>query len=73
MGDGRWGAFEIKLSDAKIDEAAVCLNRFVDKITANKAAQVKSPEFLAVLIGKGDIAYKRKDGVLVIPIATLAP
>jgi predicted AAA+ superfamily ATPase len=73
LGDGRWGAFEIKLSDAKIDEAAGNLNRFVDKITANKAAQVKIPEFLAVLIGKGDIAYQRNDGVLVIPIATLAP
>ncbi|MDR0311460.1 MAG: DUF4143 domain-containing protein [Acidobacteriota bacterium] len=73
MGDGRWGAFEIKLSDAKIDEAAACLNRFAGKITANKAARVKAPEFLAVLIGKGDIAYKRNDGVLVIPIATLAP
>jgi len=73
LGDGRWGAFEIKLSDTKIDEAASCLNRFVDKITANKAAQVKAPEFLAVLIGKGDMAYQRKDGVLVIPIATLAP
>ncbi|MCL2877361.1 MAG: DUF4143 domain-containing protein [Acidobacteria bacterium] len=73
LGDGRWGAFEIKLSDAKIDEAAGCLNRFVDKITANKAARVKAPEFLAVLIGKGDIAYRRRDGVFVIPIATLAP
>jgi len=73
LGDGRWGAFEIKLSDAKIDEAADCLNRFADRVTANKAARVKSPEFLAVLIGKGDIAYKRKDGILVLPIATLAP
>jgi predicted AAA+ superfamily ATPase len=73
LGDGRWGAFEIKLSDAKIDEAAGCLNRFADKIALNKAAQVRDPEFLAVLIGKGDLAYQRKDGVLVIPIATLAP
>ena len=73
LGDGRWGAFEIKLSDAKIDEAADCLNRFVDRVTANKAARVKSPEFLAVLIGKGDIAYRRNDGILVIPVATLAP
>jgi len=73
LDDGRWGAFEIKLSDAKVDEAADCLNRFADKITANKEARVRAPEFLAVLIGKGDLAYQRNDGVLVIPAATLAP
>jgi hypothetical protein len=73
LDDSRWGAFEIKLSDVKADEAAHCLKRLAAKVTANEATQSRPPEFLAVLVGKGDIAYQREDGVLIVPIATLAP
>jgi predicted AAA+ superfamily ATPase len=72
-GDGRCGAFEMKLSDSRLDEAASNLTRMAAKVTSNAAAQSLSPEFLAVLVGKGDIAYRRRDGVLVTPLATLAP
>jgi predicted AAA+ superfamily ATPase len=73
LGSGRWGAFEIKLSDTKADEGAANLLKLRDKVTMNPAAKSQPPEFLAVLVGKGEIAYRRDDGVLVLPIATLAP
>ena len=70
--DGRWGAFEIKLSDLKAnDDTAAKLLAFKQKICGNPRAQVHEPEFLAFLVGRGDIAYRRNDGILVIPIATL--
>ena len=34
---------------------------------------MKAPSFLMVLTANGDCAYKRTDGVLVIPIGTLKP
>jgi len=73
LGDGRWAAFEVKLSDYKVEEGAKSLIRLGKKVTSNPAARTREPEFLAVLVGKGDIAYRREDGVLVIPIATLGP
>ena len=33
--------------------------------------QVREPEFMAFIVGRGDIAYRRDDGILVLPIATL--
>lgn len=70
--DSRWGAFEIKLSDLKAnDDAAAKLHAFKQKICGNPRAQVSEPEFLAFLVGRGDIAYRRSDGIFVIPIATL--
>ncbi len=71
LNDGRWGAFEMKLNPQKADEAAKALLRMKAKVLKNKAAQGREPEFLAVLTGTGDGAYKRTDGVLVIPIRAL--
>lgn len=66
-----WGAIEVKLSDTKADEAAENLLRFHQKILNNSAAQNAKPSFLAVIVGRGSMAYQRNDGVDVIPIATL--
>lgn len=71
--DGSWGAFEIKLSEDKIDEGARNLLRMTAKVTKNPAGRVKPPRFLAVLVGLGQTTYQREDGVYVIPIATLGP
>jgi predicted AAA+ superfamily ATPase len=73
LGDGRWGAFEVKLSDSGIDAAATNLLRLKHKVAANEAAQSLAPVFLAVLVGKGTVAYQRKDGIFVIPMACLGP
>ncbi len=68
---GRWGAFEIKLSENKADEAAKSLLRMRDKIGRNAVARTSAPQFLAVLVGLGQHAYRREDGVYVIPVGCL--
>lgn len=71
--DGRWGAFEIKLSEEKAPEGEAALLRLRDKIAANPAAQNKEPSFLAVLVGKSTFKRKLSSGVFVVPITCLAP
>ncbi len=70
--DGRWGAFEIKLGENKVDEAAENLQRLRRKIALNPAARNPSPEFLAVLVGAGETArFDKANEVYVIPITSL--
>lgn len=69
--DGRWGAIEIKVSLDKVDEAAEGLKRLRDKVCANEKANVAEPSFLAVVTGMGEAAYRRSDGIYVIPIRAL--
>lgn len=66
-----WGGIEVKLSDAKADEAAASLIALREKVCSNPAARNPGPAFLAVVVGKGALAYRRADGVYVIPAATL--
>lgn len=72
LADGRWAAVEIKLSDLKVTEKNVDkLHAFKEKVCGNPLSQVREPEFMAFIVGRGDIAYRRDDGILVLPIATL--
>ncbi len=66
-----WGAIEIKLSDTKADDGAKNLLKLREKLCANPAAQNAQPAFLAVVVGRGNLAYTRDDGVHVIPAALL--
>ena len=65
--DGTWGAFEIKLGIGAVDEAAASLQKFAGKIDTDK---VKPPAALTVITGNG-FAYRRPDGVNVVPISAL--
>ncbi len=65
--DGRWAAIEIKLGVKQIEEAAANLIKLSQKIDTEK---MNKPAFLMVLTG-GQFAYKRADGVLVVPISCL--
>ena len=65
--DGRWAAVEVKLGEHQADEAAANLIQLKNKVDI---ARVSEPSFLMVLTG-GKFAYKRKDGVLVVPLACL--
>ena len=69
--DERWGAIEVKLSETKADDGARNLKALEKKVLSNPAAQNAAPTFLAVVVGKGSIAYTRDDGVAVIPMAAL--
>lgn len=67
--NGSYGLIEIKLgSDDLIDEGAANLLKLKNKIDVSK---MKVPAFLMVLIGVGKYAYRREDGVLVVPIGCL--
>lgn len=67
--DGTYGLIEIKLGgDRLIEEGAENLKNLNTKIDTTK---MKSPAFLMVLIGVGDYAYRRQDGVYVVPIGCL--
>lgn len=67
--NGSYGLIEIKLGGNKlIDEGAHTLLLLSDKIDTSR---MKAPSFRMVLTGVGDYAYKRSDGVIVVPIGTL--
>ena len=65
--DGRWGAIEVKLGNKQIEEAAENLLTLKAKIDTEK---MREPSFLMVVTG-GQYAFKREDGVLVVPIGCL--
>jgi predicted AAA+ superfamily ATPase len=67
--NGSYGLIEVKLGgDKLIGEGAENLKKLRDKIDITK---MKAPSFLMVLIGVGDYAYRRQDGVYVVPIGCL--
>lgn len=67
--NGKYGLIEIKLGgDTLIEEGATNLKKLADKIDTTK---MKRPSFLMVLTAVGDYAYKRTDGVFVVPIGCL--
>lgn len=67
--NGKYGLIEIKLGgDKLIEEGAKSLKTMAAKIDTNK---MNTPSFLMVLTGIGDYAYRRQDGVYVVPIGCL--
>ncbi len=67
--NGSYALIEIKLGgDSLIDEGARNLLKLSDRIDI---AKMNSPSFLMVLTAVGRYAYKRPDGVLVVPIGCL--
>ena len=67
LNDGRWAPVEVKMGNRQIEEAAANLIKLSNKVDAEKMNQ---PSFLMVLTG-GSVAYRRPDGVLVVPIGCL--
>ena len=67
--NGRYGLIEIKLGgDNLIEAGATTLKKLASKIDTEK---MKSPSFMMVLTAIGEYAYRRLDGVLVVPIGCL--
>jgi uncharacterized protein len=69
MRDGRWGAIEVKLGSGMVDSAAANLRKLAS--TVDESA-VGRPSFLAVVTGT-EYAYRREDGVYVVPLGCLGP
>lgn len=67
--DGTYGLIEIKIGgEDNISDGAETLKVLREKIDTDK---MNAPSFLAVVIAVGDYAYKREDGVFVLPIGCL--
>ncbi len=67
--NGRYGLIEIKLGgDRLIEEGAKSLLALDSKLDKDR---MRAPSFLMVLTGVGDYAYRRRDGVYVVPIGCL--
>lgn len=71
MMDGRWAAFEFKLSEVKVPDAVASLKRLRKKVVGDEAAQNRPPEFLCVITGIGSYAHEVDEGVFVVPLRTL--
>jgi hypothetical protein len=65
--NGKWAAVEVKLGSKQIEEAATNLLKLRDIVDT---AKMGHSSFLMVLTG-GEMAYKRKDGVWVVPLGCL--
>jgi len=74
LDDGRYALVECKLGSRDIEEGAKHLNELTnllkEKKKNNEHLSLRIPDVLIVLTG-GEFAYKRDDGVLVIPIGCL--
>lgn len=67
--DGQWCAFEIKLGANQIDQAAESLLRLQKAFLQD--AKGRPPAVLCVLCGLSNAAYRRPDGVFVVPLTAL--
>lgn len=65
--NGKWAAIEVKLGSKDIEEGARHLCALKKKVDTDKVGE---PAFLMVVTG-GQFAYRRNDGVLVVPIGCL--
>lgn len=65
----QWAAIEVKLGVNQIDSAAENLLKFSKKIDTEYCG---NPAFMAVVTATGS-AYRRADGIYIIPISSLAP
>lgn len=69
LSDGTWCAFEIKLGANQIDAAAENLLDIQRQFQADPKG--RPPEVLCVLCGLANAAYRRPDGVFVVPLTAL--
>ena len=71
MRNGRYALIEVKLGTSEaINEGAQNLLKLKEKLDTEKMGE---PAFLMVLSGIAPFAFKRDDGVYVVPIGTLGP
>lgn len=67
--NGTYGLIEIKLGgEESIKEGSETLKRLSEKIDTDR---MNAPSFLALVTGVGNYAYRREDGIFVVPIGCL--
>ncbi|MCH5223782.1 MAG: ATP-binding protein [Muribaculaceae bacterium] len=69
--NGKYGLIEIKLGgDKLIEEGIKNLNKLNDILDTTK---MESPSFKMILTAVGSYAYRREDGIYIVPIGCLKP
>ena len=69
--DGRYGLIEVKLGDGYLVDGAVkSLTRVESKLDTER---MNPPSFRMVIVGVGKYAYRRPDGIYVVPLSSLKP
>jgi hypothetical protein len=67
--NGRYGLIEVKLGGERlIDEGAANLLKLASNLDTSR---MKAPSFLMILVATGAYAFRRPDGVFVVPISCL--
>ena len=67
--NGDYGLVEIKIGgETLIEEGAETLKALNNKLDTSK---MKKPSFMMILVGIGNVAYRRSDGIYVVPIGCL--
>ena len=67
--NGSYALLEVKIGgEDKINEGAASMIELANNIDTDK---MPAPSFMAVIVGVGKYAYRRKDGVYVLPIGCL--
>ncbi len=69
--NGKYGLVEIKIGgQALINDGVETLNRLASVIDTEK---MNKPSFRMILTAVGNLAYRRDDGIYVVPISCLKP
>lgn len=71
LADGRWAAFEFKVSEDKVEKGVASLERMRRKVCENPRSQTRPPEFMAVITGVGEYAHEVAEGIVAVPIRLL--
>ena len=67
LNSGKWAAVEVKLGSKEIEQGAEHLKKLAANINTDK---FPAPSFLMILTG-GEFAYRRNDGIFVVPLGCL--
>ncbi|WP_443657715.1 ATP-binding protein [Ellagibacter isourolithinifaciens] len=71
LADGRWAAFEFKVSEDKVEKGVASLERIRRKVCENPRSRTRPPEFMAVITGVGEYAREVAEGIVAVPIRLL--
>lgn len=69
LGDGRWGAIEVKMGGRSFGDAAESLNKLVERVDVERM----NPPSFKMILSATEYAYQREDGVAVVPLGCLKP
>lgn len=71
LADGRWAAFEFKVSEDKVEKGVASLERMRRKVCENPRSQTRPPEFMAVITGVGEYAREVAERIVAVPLRLL--